>query len=84
MADLTERIRSIASLVFAAVFTILAYMFFSYSVSLLYAEPPRVTAGLMAGLAGFAFISAAVTVLRDWLVLRAARMLREEREEARY
>ena len=73
MAGVEERLRSIASLVFAAVFTVLAYMFFSYSVSLLYAQPPRVTAGLMAGLAGFAFVSAAITVLRDWLILRAAK-----------
>ena len=81
MSDVTERLRSVASLVFAAVFTALAYMFFSYSVSLLYAQPPRVTAGLMAGLAGFAFISAAVTVLRDWLILRAARAAEERREK---
>ncbi len=78
---LDERLRSIASLVFAGVFTLLAYLFFSYSVSLLYASPPRVTAGLMAGLAGFAFVSAAVTVLRDWLVLRAAEKLGKEEGE---
>ena len=76
-----DTLRSIASLAFAAVFSLLAYLFFNYSVTLLYMEPPRVTAGLMAGLVGFAFISAAVTVLRDWLILRAAEKL-EEGEEA--
>ncbi len=73
-----ETLRTVTALVFAAVFSLLAYLFFNYSVTLLYMEPPRVTAGLMAGLVGFAFISAAVTVLRDWLILRAAEKLREE------
>ncbi len=76
-----DTILMLASIGFAAVFSLLAYLFFNYSVSLLYMEPPRVTAGLMAGLVGFAFISAAVTILRDWLILRAARG--EEGEEAK-
>ncbi len=75
-----ETLRTVATLVFAAIFSLLAYIFFNYSVTLLYMEPPRVTAGLMAGLVGFAFISAAVTVLRDWLILRAAEKIGEERK----
>ncbi len=72
-----EGLRSIVSIVFAAVFTILSYTFFSHSVALLYAQPPRVAAGLVAGLAGLVFAAAAITVLRDWLIVRSAEKLEE-------
>ncbi len=72
-----DRLRTLVSIGFAIVFTLLSYTFFSHSVSLLYAQPPRVAAGLVSGLAGLVFAAAAVTVLRDWLVLRSAEKLEE-------
>ncbi len=61
-------LRGLSSLAAGAVMLYLGYRFFSYSLGFLSADPPRVTAGLMAGLAGFTFTAGAVTLLRDWAV----------------
>lgn len=61
--------KSLVSLVVGLFFAYMGYVFFSASVGWLAAEPPRVLAGLMAGLAGFTFTAGAVTLLRDWLIL---------------
>jgi len=63
-----QRFRSIVSLAAGMVFVYLGYRFFEYSLAYLAMDPPRVIAGLMAGLAGFTFTAAAVTLLRDWAV----------------
>lgn len=68
----SETIRSLVSLVLGLITLYLGYRFFMYSLGFLAAEPPRVTAGLMAGLAGFTFTAAAVTLLRDWIIVEKA------------
>ena len=68
-----------ASIAFGAVMLYLSFTFFAYSVSLLERDPPRVLAGVMAGLAGFAFIAASVSILRDWLIVHRAVERREEK-----
>ena len=50
----------------------LGYRFFSASLAYLSMDPPRVTAGLMAGLAGFTFTAGGVTLLRDWALVERA------------
>ncbi|ALL00252.1 hypothetical protein Pyrde_0202 [Pyrodictium delaneyi] len=64
-----ELLRSLVSLVAGTAMAYLGYRFFLYSIGYLAAEPPKVTAGLMAGLAGFTFTAAAVTLLRDWIIV---------------
>ena len=76
-----EAVRTAAALGFSAAGLYAGYRFFMYSLGYLAANPPHVTAGLMAGLAGFTFVAAAASVLRDWLVAdRAAEALAAERE----
>ncbi len=67
--DIVSLARSLVSLIVGLFFAYMGYAFFNASVAWLAAEPPRVLAGLMAGLAGFTSTAAAVTLLRDWLVL---------------
>jgi len=67
-----ETLRSIISLIVGLVTLYLGYKFFMYSLGFLSSDPPRVTAGLMAGLAGFTFTAAAVTLLRDWIIMEKA------------
>ena len=74
-------LRSLVSLAAGVVMGYLGYRFFSYSLAYLAMDPPKVTAGLMAGLAGFTFTAAAVTLLRDWAVVE--RLIELEREEKR-
>jgi divalent metal cation (Fe/Co/Zn/Cd) transporter len=64
-----ETLKSLVALIAGFTMLYLGYRFFAYSVMYLAEEPPRVTAGLMAGLAGFTFTAAAVTLLRDWIIL---------------
>jgi len=64
--------RSLVSLIGGLIMTLLGYLFFSASVALLSQDPPKASAGLMAGLAGFTFTAGAVTLLRDWLILERA------------
>ncbi len=74
-----ETLKSIVALVAGFTLLYLGYRFFYYSIAYLAAEPPRVTAGLMAGLAGFTFTAASVTLLRDWIILeKLAKTTREE------
>ena len=70
--DIVWIVKSIVSLASGAIFAYIGYLFFSASVGWLAADPPRVVAGIMAGLAGFTFTAAAVTLLRDWLILEKA------------
>ena len=73
-----ELLRMTASIVFAAILLYFSLTFFSYSIALLEKDPPRVIAGIMAGLAGFVFVSASISILRDWLIVyRAAGERRE-------
>ncbi len=67
-----ETLRSLVSLIIGLITLYLGYRFFMYSLGFLAADPPRVTAGLMAGLAGFTFTAAAVTLLRDWVIVEKA------------
>ncbi len=67
--DTASLARSLVSLAVGLFFAYMGYAFFSASIAWLAAEPPRVLAGLMAGLAGFTSTAAAVTLLRDWLIL---------------
>jgi len=64
--------KSVVSLGAGLLMTYLGYKFFMLSIGVLVDQPPRATAGLMAGLAGFTFIAAAVTLLRDWLIVERA------------
>ena len=74
--------RSIVSLAAGLAMLYLGYRFFMYSLGFLSAQEPRVTAGLMAGLAGFTFTAGAVTLLRDWaLAERLAELLGRLGEE---
>jgi len=72
-------IYSIVSAIAGFLFAYLGYKFFMLSVSWLAVEPPRVTAGLMAGLAGFTFTAASVTLLRDWIIVERA--MKEENKK---
>ena len=72
-------LKAFASLGMAAALLYLGYRFFAASVALLSAEPPRATAGLMAGLAGFTFTAAAVSLVRDWLIVDRAEQREEEK-----
>ena len=74
------QIRSIASFLIAVIVLYTGYRFFVYSLGYLAAEPPRVTAGLMAALAGFTFTAAGVTLLRDWVIVERACRLEESKE----
>lgn len=65
-------VKALAALGMGAAMLYLGYRFFAASIALLSAEPPRATAGLMAGLAGFTFTAAAVTLVRDWLIVDRA------------
>lgn len=77
-------VRAAAAIGFAAAGLYAGYRFFMYSIGYLAANPPHVTAGLMAGLAGFTFVAAAAGVLRDWLVAeRLGAAAEETREEAK-
>lgn len=80
-------IRSIASLGIGTAMAYLGYRFFLYSIGYLAEEPPKVTAGLMAGLAGFTFTAAAVTLLRDWIIVeriaRAGKLGEEKQGQER-
>jgi divalent metal cation (Fe/Co/Zn/Cd) transporter len=67
-----EWLRSLVSLLVGLVTLYLGYQFFMYSIGFLSQDPPRVTAGLMAGLAGFTFVAAAITLLRDWIIAEKA------------
>jgi hypothetical protein len=62
-------VKAVAALSMGIAMLYLGYRFFAASVALLEMEPPHATAGLMAGLAGFTFTAAAVTVVRDWIIL---------------
>ncbi|BEP17227.1 hypothetical protein PYJP_05790 [Pyrofollis japonicus] len=68
----SEWLRSLVSLLVGLITLYLGYQFFMYSIGFLSQDPPRVTAGLMAGLAGFTFVAAAVTLLRDWIIAEKA------------
>ncbi|MET1101321.1 MAG: hypothetical protein ABWW69_02420 [Pyrodictiaceae archaeon] len=76
-----ELVRMSAAIAFAAVMLYLSIAFFSYSLALLERDPPRVVAGIMAGLAGFVFISASITILRDWLIVSRAKRVNQEAGE---
>lgn len=79
MQAVKELARIIVSLGVGLAMAYLGYRFFLYSIGYLAEEPPRVTAGLMAGLAGFTFTAAAVTLLRDWIIVEKASRLGERR-----
>jgi len=77
-----DAVRTVAALAFSAAGLYAGYRFFTYSLGYLAANPPHVTAGLMAGLAGFTFVAAAASVLRDWIIAdKAAQLLLEEAEK---
>ncbi len=67
-----DLVRMTASIAFSAALLYFSLTFFSYSIALLQQDPPRVIAGIMAGLAGFVFASASISVLRDWLIVYRA------------
>jgi len=72
MAD-TRQIVTIAT----AILLIIAGIYFLFnSMSLITSEPPRVAASLLAAVLGLSLVSAAVTLLRTWL-------LSEQKEEPR-
>ena len=66
--NIRDIVRTAAALGFSAASLYAGYRFFTYSLGYLAASPPHVTAGLMAGLAGFTFVAAAAGVLRDWII----------------
>jgi len=66
---------------FSAAMLLAGYEFFMYSLGYLSANPPHVTAGLMAGLAGFTFTAAAAGLLRDWVVGEKLASALEEAEK---
>ena len=46
--------------------------FFAISINLAVAQPPNITASLLAALIGFSVLSAGVTILKSWAIARAA------------
>ncbi len=77
-----ETLRSAVAVAAGAAMLYLGYRFFSYSLGYLSASPPMVTAGLMAGLAGFTFVAAATTLLRDFVLgEKLAKALEEAKRE---
>lgn len=76
--------RGVVVVAFSAAMLVAGYEFFMYSLGYLSANPPHVTAGLMAGLAGFTFTAAAAGLLRDWVVgEKLASALEEAERELR-
>ncbi|MCE4618576.1 MAG: hypothetical protein F7C82_03075 [Desulfurococcales archaeon] len=64
MAD-TRQVVTIAT----AILLIIAGIYFLFnSMSLITSEPPRVAASLLAAVLGLSLVSAAVTLLRTWLL----------------
>ncbi len=76
-----ETLRSVVAVAAGAAMLYLGYRFFSYSLGYLSANPPMVTAGLMAGLAGFTFVAAATTLLRDFVLGEKLAKALEEAEK---
>ena len=64
MAD-TRQVVTIAT----AILLVIAGIYFLFnSMSLITSEPPRVAASLLAAVLGLSLVSAAVTLLRTWLL----------------
>ena len=57
-----------------------SFYFFTNSMALMTAEPPRVAASLLAALLGLSTLASSVTLFRTWILARALSQPREEGE----
>ncbi len=80
MPEAAYWVKTGAALAFTAVTLYLAYLFFTAGVALIRTQ--AVFAGIVATVVGFAFLSASVTVIRDWVLAVKAERGRETRVES--
>lgn len=57
-----------------------SFYFFTNSMALMTAEPPRVAASLLAALLGLSTLASSVTLFRTWVLARALQQRPEEGE----